>query len=51
MFLSAATTVAILSALLLRLLDPFRVVVQIAECSLFVLCLGGYAFMLPRTAR
>jgi len=50
MLLYAATAVAILSALLLRLLAPLRVLVQIAECLLLVLCLGCYAFMLPRTA-
>ena len=50
MLLTAATAVAVLSALLLRLLAPFRLLVQIAESALLVLCLGAYAFMLPRTA-
>ena len=50
MLLTAATAVAVLSALLLRLLAPFRLLVQITECFLLVLCLGAYVFMLPRTA-
>jgi len=47
--LAASTAVAILSALLLRLLAPLRVLVQTAETALLLLCLGAYLFMLPRT--
>ena len=50
MLLTAATAVAILSALLLRLLAPFCLLVQITKSFLIVLCLGGYVFMLPLTA-
>jgi len=50
MLLTAATAVAILSALLLRLLAPFCLLVQITKSFLLVLCLGGYVFMLPLTA-
>jgi hypothetical protein len=47
--LAASTAVAILSAVLLRLLAPLRVLVQTAETALLLLCLGAYLFMLPRT--
>jgi len=50
MLLTAATAVAILSALLLRLLAPFCLVLQLTKSFLIVLCLGGYVFMLPLTA-